>query len=128
MKNKKTSKKTKKTTNKKRNKKTPSTTKKRPKRNKLLRSILIAIVALTMLLGFLLLLEYEAFEPEGEEQFFPIADECSLVLGNLLHPIQDTGDCSTKCRNECTLRELTYTRSEFATENNSCNVCDCYCK
>jgi hypothetical protein len=98
-------------------------------RTRVLQHVLLAgIILLALLLLFFGLKSLGLFSPPAQEQKFTLLDECSLVMGKILHPLKDSGDCLVKCRNECQIRSLSYERVEFSLEENSCNVCDCYCR
>jgi len=83
--------------------------------------------ALILILVVLILFSIGAFENKGEVQKFSIDDECSLIMGSILHNIRDGGECKIKCANNCEIREMTFHDSEFFLQNASCHTCDCYC-
>lgn len=64
----------------------------------------------------------------SEEVSIHINDECSFIMGNLIHQIRDETDCSLQCKNRCDLINKEQTRSEFALSLDGCNSCECYCK
>ncbi len=82
---------------------------------------------IAILLGLII---YSAglFEPEHEITKVEVLDECSLIMGNLIHNIRDLGDCKIKCNDNCEIRGLEFHDSEFVFQNSSCHTCDCYCK
>ena len=119
----------KKTTKKKRRKNIRVSTKRGVKKNKSIgRVIITAIIALLIILLLLILSVIGVFEEQKQEEKISIRDECSLVMGNLIHQIRDSGDCRIRCINDCEVREKEFVRSEFASRENDCHVCDCFCK
>lgn len=69
------------------------------------------------------------FEDYGKvEQKFSVRDECSLIVGNLIHTIDDEGICEARCKTQCGVREMSFVRSEYKKVEKDCNICDCYCK
>jgi len=102
---------------------------KKTKTKELYKGLVVFSIILIVLLVILLIISL--FKSTGgdldEPQLYSIRDECSLVMGNVMHPIQDGGDCKIKCINECEFRGLEIDSFEFVPQNSSCNVCDCYC-
>ncbi len=91
--------------------------------------LLIALAFILIYLGF----EYGVLTNPLElinkkTKFYSVKDECSLILGNLIHSIKDEGICQAKCKTYCETRELNYQNSEFILKENDCNLCNCYCK
>jgi hypothetical protein len=91
-------------------------------------------IFLVLLLGFLVYLvlgEFDFFAKDlGEEvelDFF-INDECSIIAGQLIHVINNEGNCKIMCRAHCEVREKEYSNSSFMTRENACHQCHCYCK
>lgn len=66
--------------------------------------------------------------PFREPTHIEIVDECSFIMGNLVHQIRDEDDCSIRCYNECVLIESDIKSSEFISGDPGCNTCNCYCK
>ena len=87
----------------------------------------IGAILVLILIG-LILSSIGVFDSSKEIKMFSIKDECSLVMGNLIHQIRDSGDCKIKCINECDIDGMHFNYIEFAAQNNSCNDCYCYCK
>jgi hypothetical protein len=88
---------------------------------------------LLILLIVLVFVEFVSFSFVGKifskPHLIEIQDECSLIMGNLVHQIRDENDCSLRCHNECYLDESNYIESIFfQEEGNACHSCDCYCK
>lgn len=94
--------------------------------------IFVLVLALVFLVLFLLIEEGILENPFSEygkvEQKFSVRDECSLIVGNLIHQIDDEGICEARCKTNCQVREMNYIRFEFLEVEGDCNVCDCYCK
>jgi hypothetical protein len=102
--------------------------KEKEKRKKIVRILLALGTLLLLLLGGLFFIEKGVFEKPRETQKFTLLDECSLVLGNLLHSINEQGECRLRCKNNCEIRNLNFENSEFREEENNCHTCDCYCR
>ena len=68
------------------------------------------------------------FEPKSEPVKVEVLDECSLIMGNLIHNIHDEGGCKIKCVNNCEIRDMKFYNSSFTFQNSSCHECDCYCR
>jgi hypothetical protein len=102
--------------------------KKGVKRNKLSGGILIIGIILLLILLILILYSVGFFDKPKTEQLFLVRDECSLVMGNVIHNLRNDGDCHIRCRNECTIRDMDFVRASFTEKNNSCHACDCYCR
>ena len=83
---------------------------------------------LIIILAGLILFNMGIFEQEREIFKFTVDDECSIIMGNLIHNVRDEGDCKIKCMNNCEIRELDFYDSEFILENSSCHTCDCFCR
>jgi hypothetical protein len=100
------------------------------KKNKKIYWILVFILIILLLsLTYFLLLNFEVFEKiSRKEVIFEIKDECSLIMNNIVYQIKDEDICRMMCFNECSIRELTFQKSDFSPVENSCNRCECYCK
>ena len=70
---------------------------------------------------------WKIFEKK-EIKIIPIADKCSILFENILHPIKDEAGCENSCRSECLTRDMKFYKSEFSFNQDSCNTCNCYCK
>jgi hypothetical protein len=58
-----------------------------------------------------------------------IKDECSLIMGNLVHQVRDETDCNLRCNNECNMEDSKFIESNFTRNGDGvCNRCDCFCK
>lgn len=99
-------------------------TKKVKKHNhvKLARSLFVIGVFLIVVLIGLILSGLEIFEGSKEARLFPLKDECSLVMGSLIHQIRDFGDCHIRCINECDIRDMDFESIEFVLQNSTCNT------
>jgi len=102
------------------------------RRNSLAKKVILLIIFL--ILVFLILLVFWFEIPlkikniSKEPQLIPLKDECSIILNNLVHQINDEGTCKIKCINECNFKKMKFYNSAFTSKNNSCNLCNCYCK
>lgn len=93
----------------------------------LVKGIFAVIGILIILLLFLVLANLGIFEKSEQPKFFSVTDECSIVIGNLIHQVRDAGDCKIRCINECDIQDMKFDSIEFSSPDNSCNICDCYC-
>ena len=87
------------------------------------------IVSCLIIFGIIIFLSFREFGPEVDsppQQFF-VADECSLVMGNIIHPMKNDADCKIRCRGECDVREMEFINHSFSEKVNSCHECSCYC-
>jgi len=66
--------------------------------------------------------------PFRESTFISIEDECSLIMGNLVHQIKDDDSCAIRCYNECNLIDSKVKDYEFIMSQSECSTCNCYCK
>lgn len=99
------------------------------KKNKKIFLILkCSLIFFSLLLFFLILLNFGAFSPKKEAIHIQINDECALILNTLITQIKDANICEMRCYNECEIREMNFYNSSFFLGKNSCNLCDCYCK
>ncbi|MFH1290670.1 MAG: hypothetical protein ABIH92_04650 [Nanoarchaeota archaeon] len=93
--------------------------------------IVILLVALVVLVPVLLVQGGYVDNPfedfNAEPQLFLIKDECSVIVGNLIHTMNDEDDCSLKCKNECGVREMEFYESHFIQREGDCHMCECYC-
>ena len=103
--------------------------KKLSRRRLFVRVLLSLVIALGILLAFLILAEFGAFREAKKVERIDIADECSRIVGNLVHVIEDAGSCKLRCDNECEIRDKEYFNSSFlmSKSGNSCNACLCEC-
>lgn len=63
-----------------------------------------------------------------EPREFNVVDECSMIVGNLIHSIQDEGVCEQRCKIDCDVRGLFFYDSEFSESPNDCHKCRCFCR
>ncbi|OGJ17896.1 hypothetical protein A3K73_07790 [Candidatus Pacearchaeota archaeon RBG_13_36_9] len=101
------------------------------RRSSLIKKILVAIVLLIALIALLFFIEHYPGALDlltKKPKMYPVQDRCSIILNRLLHQIKDEGECRIACRNECEIRSEKFDSSEFVEKENSCNICNCYCK
>ncbi len=63
-----------------------------------------------------------------EVQTFAIVDECSLIVGQLVHTVGDEDVCEMRCKTECGVKMGEFIESDFEEIENDCNKCSCFCK
>jgi len=63
-----------------------------------------------------------------EKRVFNIKDECSLIVGQLIHTIKDDSTCELKCKTNCNSFDMNFDNSEFTAKKEDCNGCECTCK
>ena len=83
--------------------------------------------ALFVLLVYLIGNSLGIFDEPSAPKSFPVSDECGNIMGNVIHNLEDEGDCKIKCENNCKFRELEYYNSSFISQETTCNLCDCWC-
>ncbi len=65
---------------------------------------------------------------EKEVIAYSIPDECSLIVGQLIHTVETEDVCEQRCKTNCQIREKEYVQHEFSLVPNDCNQCTCYCE
>ncbi len=100
---------------------------KKRKNRKVVVALFSGVVLLILALSGLVLSNFGFFE-NAEARMFVVNDECSLVMGNLIHQIRDEGECRIKCVNECDVREMDFVRFIYESKNDGCNSCECWCE
>jgi hypothetical protein len=106
---------------------------KQRKGTKAIMAVIILLAVLVILLVFFALVQGGYVENPLDafghvEQKFDVRDECSMILGNLIHTVNDEGVCEQKCHAQCDVREMEFVRSEFKESLVDCHTCNCYCK
>lgn len=89
--------------------------------------LFVALFLLIVILGGLLLSDFGFFE-KHEVRKFNVLDECSLIMGNLVHQIRNDGECKIRCVNECDVRDMEFVDFAFEGKIDDCNYCKCSCK
>lgn len=104
--------------------------KKKRKKNKKSKLIFLFLLFALVSLGVLMIISFKAwnFVEKQEIEKIEIIDDCSLFMGSLLHQIRDLADCENSCRSECYTLSKKFIDVEFQNIEESCNVCNCYCK
>jgi len=111
----------------------------RSNKHKLTKKSLLVIIALLFIslavLALFLLSEFGVIQNFSflkdfslEPQLFTLKDECSLIVGQLIHTIKDPESCELKCKNNCNIREMKFHDSEFTERQSDCHKCECYCR
>ena len=95
-------------------------------------ALILLIIALLALV-FILLVQFgfvnNPFEKLNREpELFRVEDSCSLIVGQLIHTINNADECEVRCKANCELRESDFHNSEFSQREKDCNLCNCYCK
>lgn len=110
-----------------------SGTRKKSWKSSLVVTILIVLLVVLVILVPVLLYQlgmisnpFKNLHLESKE--FVVRDDCSMIVGNLIHSIQDQDVCGQKCRTDCGVRNLFYQDSKFTERPGDCNECKCYCK
>lgn len=88
----------------------------------------IALLVLAIIILYLLSGGASIKKMIGAPKEYSIADECSIILNNIIHQIKTDGDCRIKCRNECGIRGESFFESNFTEEKSRCSTCICYCR
>lgn len=89
------------------------------KKEKKIWFIIIGLFAITLLLIFF-------FPPK--EISFKIVDRCGPIMNLISHTIQDKSVCETRCKSQCSTKDLEYSKIAFTLNPNTCNDCMCFCK
>jgi hypothetical protein len=100
------------------------------KRKKFHKTTIIIFWTLIILLVLLTLinLKFWKYFEKKEIILVPLQDRCSVMFDNLLHTIKDDSGCENYCRAECITRSVEFYKTEFYLKEDSCNICNCYCK
>lgn len=75
---------------------------------------------------FLVYFEFDFSSYFEKPELFEIKDECSLIMGKLVHQIGNDGACKTACLGECEIRGLKFESFELSRPSD-CYLCKCYC-
>ena len=101
----------------------------RPKR---LHVMIILLIIFLLVLSLILLIELNIIKNPIENfnlqpKLFTIKDDCTMIVGNLIHKIKDEGGCEMACKTECGVRDMNFHSSEFIMSERDCHSCNCYC-
>ena len=97
--------------------------------SKVFLGLMVAFVLLVVVLSFVEFVNFsDVLSVFDKPTVVEIPDECSLIMGNLVHQIRDEDDCSIRCYNECILEEKERKSSEFIYNEGGCHECFCSCK
>ncbi len=100
------------------------------KKKKPYKKAIIVFWILVILLLVLTLIDFKFWKylEKKEIIFVALQDRCSLMFDNILHTIKDDSGCENYCRAECITRGIEFYKTEFYLKEDSCNICNCYCK
>lgn len=91
-------------------------------------SILLAIlIVVTLISAGIIENPLSLFEKKEIIEEFSIDDTCSLISGQLIHPIKNEDVCRQRCVIECEVRNSEYKNHTFIASENNCNLCNCNC-
>lgn len=94
--------------------------------------VLYVALFLVLILALVLVFEFLDFSKVkkhfDDPTYVEILDECSIIMGNLVHQVRDLDDCTIRCHNECVLMESDVDSVDFISSQSGCNTCSCYCK
>lgn len=100
---------------------------------KIIQISIIILALVLLLLSLFLLVETGIIKNpldrlNSKNKVYNLQDECSLIVGQLIHSIEDENDCQLKCRTNCNVRGETYLYEEFIKSENNCHTCTCSCR
>ena len=94
--------------------------------------VIILLVIFLLVLSLVLLIEMNIIKNPIENfnlhpKLFTIKDDCTMIVGNIIHKIKDEGGCEMACKTECGVRDMSFHSSEFIMSERDCHSCNCYC-
>lgn len=98
------------------------------KKSRKVTTIIFWFLIILLISLILINLKFWEYIKKKEIIMVPLQDRCSIMFDNLLHTIKDDSGCENYCRAECITREAEFYKTEFYSKENSCNICNCYCK
>ena len=100
------------------------------KKKKLSKKVILITLILALTLLVLLAIQYDVWNINITKKIkhIKIMDECSIMVGKLIHQIKDSDGCKLKCLAECDINKMKFYDSEFLLKNESCHNCECYCR
>ena len=84
---------------------------------------LIIIVLLLIVIGAVVLIN-----PFKKEVSFGLIDRCGPIMNMVSHSIGTESACMIKCKSQCGVKDLKFSRVEFKINMQGCNNCTCFCK
>jgi len=95
--------------------------------------IMIVLALFLVVLSLILLVQFNFIKNplekiSSEERIFAIKDECSLIVGQLIHTIKDGITCELKCKTNCNAFDMKFHDSKFIENTGDCHRCECTCK
>jgi len=84
---------------------------------------LIIIILLALIIVAIIIIN-----PTRKEVSFNLKDRCGPIMNMISHSIGDEDACHSKCRAQCQVKDLKFSRVEFNINLQGCNNCTCFCK
>lgn len=83
----------------------------------------IIIVLLLIIIVIVILIN-----PFKKEVSFELKDSCGPIMNMISHSIGTESACRIKCKSQCEVKDLKFSRIEFNINLQGCNNCTCFCK
>ncbi len=100
-----------------------------------IKAIIAILVLILMVISLSLLIEFRVIKNplkeiklRAESKNFEIKDNCAVIVGRLIHSINDENTCELMCKTTCSTLEMKFQSSEFMKKEEDCNKCSCNCK
>lgn len=93
--------------------------------------LLILIILLSLSLVFLIVFEMNSdlfTISKAEPKTFSIQDQCSVFVGQLIHTLNNEGECVQQCITACDTENMNYDHVSFIQKTSECHQCSCTCK
>ena len=111
-------------------------TKKRREKNqrndKLTKIVLLVLCVFTLALLIMILINFGAFKLVQSalvpQKPIVIYGQCYAMFNTIIYQINNEEDCKKQCTDNCWVLKESYRSSQFVLTNNSCNICNCYCR
>lgn len=106
---------------------------KKKNKNKVLLKILLTLIIVFVIIFIILLCYQLGYFNDIKRNINPpkllvIPPDCALIMGRLIDKMTSNDYCKQMCTNRCETSDMFYYKSEFIKRENSCNLCNCYCK
>ena len=69
-----------------------------------------------------------SINPLKKEVSFELKDQCGPIMNMISHSIGTESACMAKCKLQCEVKDLSFSRVEFKINMQGCNHCTCFCK